>query len=156
MPILHIQIKLVTVHSSFVAKLSETTLDDIALFFLGAASVQGNCKEMYRNFPGNSSGHLIFRYILCNRTSSYHFLFSLSPLLPSTQLVIVGVWITSAIYSLPKFIYVHTVTMSNSVTTETMCVPNRQIYNSAVFDMINFGFLYVTPLLVMTVSTSRD
>lgn len=36
--------------------------------------------------------------------------------------------------------------------SETFCAPNRQIYNSEVFDMINFGFLYVTPLLVMTVS----
>lgn len=46
--------------------------------------------------------------------------------------------------------------MSINSVTETMCVPNRQIYNSVVFDMINFGFLYVTPLLVMTVSTSND
>lgn len=70
------------------------------------------------------------------------------------QLVIVGVWITSAIYSLPKFIYVHTVTMQvdQAGRSETFCAPNRQIYNSEVFDMINFGFLYVTPLLVMTVS----
>lgn len=68
------------------------------------------------------------------------------------QLVIVGVWITSAIYSLPKFIYVHTVTVQNGQSSETICVPNRRIYSSEVFDMINFGLLYVTPLLVMTVS----
>lgn len=48
----------------------------------------------------------------------------------------------------------HTVTVQNDLegTSETICVPNRRIYSSEVFDMINFGLLYVTPLLVMTVS----
>lgn len=69
------------------------------------------------------------------------------------QLVIVGVWITSALYSIPKFLFVTTI--ENELShghTETICIAHRKAYNSELFDLINFGLLYVFPLLVMTVS----
>ncbi|GLV45761.1 Trissin receptor [Carabus blaptoides fortunei] len=68
------------------------------------------------------------------------------------RLVIVAVWITSALYSAPKFIWVQTIvnTMRNGAT-ETICVTHRKKYNSELFDMINFVLLYVVPLVVMTV-----
>lgn len=71
----------------------------------------------------------------------------------SPQLVILGVWITSAAYSAPKFIFVETMTNDlGDGHVETFCAPQRRKYNSELFDMVNFGLLYVTPLCVMTVS----
>lgn len=70
------------------------------------------------------------------------------------QLVIVGVWITSALYSAPKFIWVQTITNDlEDGQTETICITHRRKYDSELFDMINFGLLYVIPLCVMTVSS---
>lgn len=72
-------------------------------------------------------------------------------------MVIVGVWITSAIYSIPKFIFVRTI--SNDLgdgKTETICIVNRTMYNSKWYDLINFALLYVAPLLVMLVSVYRE
>lgn len=69
------------------------------------------------------------------------------------QLVIVGVWITSAAYSAPKFIFVETIINDlGDGHIETICIQQRMKFNSEIFDMVNFGLLYVTPLLVMTVS----
>lgn len=69
------------------------------------------------------------------------------------QLVIVGVWITSAVYSIPKFIFVTTITNTfNDGSSETICISHRKMYDSELFDLINFALLYVTPLLVMMVS----
>lgn len=70
-------------------------------------------------------------------------------------MVIGAVWITSAVYSAPKFLWVQTVvnTMRDG-TTETICVTHRQKYNSKVFDIVNFVLLYVVPLAVMSVSLS--
>jgi trissin receptor len=70
--------------------------------------------------------------------------------------VILAVWITSAVYSIPKFIFVRTITNNlEDGTTETICVASRKLYNSKVFDMINFAMLYVLPLLVMMVSRKK-
>lgn len=67
--------------------------------------------------------------------------------------MILGVWITSAAYSAPKFIWVETITNDlGNGQMETICIPHRRKYNSEIFDMVNFGLLYVTPLCVMTVS----
>nr|XP_037877637.1 neuropeptide receptor A31 isoform X1 [Bombyx mori] len=72
------------------------------------------------------------------------------------RLVILGVWITSAAYSAPKFIWVETITNDlGNGQMETICIPHRRKYNSEIFDMVNFGLLYVTPLCVMTVLYTR-
>ncbi|XP_055711742.1 trissin receptor isoform X3 [Phlebotomus papatasi] len=72
------------------------------------------------------------------------------------RLVIGGVWITSAVYSIPKFIFVRTITNNlGDGTTETICIMYRKRYDSKLFDLINFGLLYVIPLLVMTILYSR-
>ncbi|KAJ0181845.1 hypothetical protein K1T71_002567 [Dendrolimus kikuchii] len=72
------------------------------------------------------------------------------------RLVILGVWITSAAYSAPKFIWVETITNDlGNGDMETICIPHRRKYNSELFDMVNFGLLYVTPLCVMTVLYTR-
>ncbi|PSN37129.1 hypothetical protein C0J52_26633 [Blattella germanica] len=67
-------------------------------------------------------------------------------------LVMVVVWVASALYSAPRFIWVGTVTtnLTNGMT-ETICITQRRKYNSKLFDIINFTVLYVAPLAVMTV-----
>lgn len=69
------------------------------------------------------------------------------------QLVIVGVWLTSALYSTPRFIFSRTITNihSNGISEE-ICIMNRKLFNSKLLDFINFLALYALPLLVMTVS----
>lgn len=72
------------------------------------------------------------------------------------QLVIVAVWITSAVYSVPKFIFVRTITNNlGDDQLETICIINRKAFNSELFDIINFALLYLLPLLVMTVSVAH-
>ncbi|XP_062706134.1 trissin receptor isoform X2 [Aedes albopictus] len=72
------------------------------------------------------------------------------------RLVIVAVWITSAVYSVPKFIFVRTITNNlGDDQLETICIINRKAFNSELFDIINFALLYLLPLLVMTVLYSR-
>lgn len=63
-----------------------------------------------------------------------------------------AVWITSAIYSAPKFIWMKTVTNEIDGYTETICIADRAKHNSELLDMISFALLYVMPLSVMTVS----
>lgn len=67
-------------------------------------------------------------------------------------MVMVVVWVASALYSFPRFIWVGTVTtnLSNGMT-ETICITQRRKYDSKLFDMINFSVLYVAPLAVMMV-----
>jgi bombesin-like receptor 3 len=67
-------------------------------------------------------------------------------------MVMVAVWVASALYSLPRLIWTGTATnnLPNGVT-ETMCIPHRVKYDSKLFDMINFTVLYVVPLSVITV-----
>jgi hypothetical protein len=67
-------------------------------------------------------------------------------------MVMVVVWVASALYSSPRFIWVGTVTtnLSNGVS-ETICITQRRKYDSKLFDLINFTVLYVAPLGVMLV-----
>lgn len=71
-------------------------------------------------------------------------------------MIIAGVWITSALYSIPKFLFVHTVENAlGNGKMEAICIINRKMYDSKLFDYINFGILYMIPLLVISVSTNR-
>lgn len=74
----------------------------------------------------------------------------------SFQMVIVTVWITSAVYSTPKFVFSKTIKNIHTQDgqEEEICVLDREMFNSKLLDMINFVLLYVMPLLVMTVSIS--
>lgn len=68
------------------------------------------------------------------------------------QLAIVGVWVTAAIYSVPKFIFSETITnVHSNGMNEEICIMHRRKFNSKVLDSINFALLYVLPLLVMMV-----
>lgn len=71
------------------------------------------------------------------------------------RLVILAVWITSALYSAPKFFWVNTVSNEIDGKIEIFCAPNRKMYNSELFDMINFVLLYVIPLAIMTLLYTR-
>lgn len=70
-------------------------------------------------------------------------------------MVLAGVWITSALYSIPKFIFSRTITMNyvhlNRISEE-ICIMHRGLFNSKLLDSINLSALYILPLLVMTVS----
>lgn len=94
------------------------------------------------------------------------------------QVVIGLVWLTSVLYSTPKFLFVQTITnkLGNQTgkkndlfetpaiqthskinpysicTKETICIVNRRDYNVKLFDILNFVLLYILPLMVMTVS----
>lgn len=65
-----------------------------------------------------------------------------------------AVWVTSALYSAPKFFWVKTVTNEIEGFTETICIADRGRHNSEILDMISFALLYVMPLSVMTVSVT--
>ncbi|XP_022225709.2 trissin receptor isoform X2 [Drosophila obscura] len=73
------------------------------------------------------------------------------------RMVIVTVWITSAVYSTPKFVFSKTIknVHTQDGQTEEICVLDREMFNSKLLDMINFVLLYVMPLLVMTVLYSK-
>ncbi|KAK9720244.1 7 transmembrane receptor (rhodopsin family) [Popillia japonica] len=73
------------------------------------------------------------------------------------RLVILGVWLTSALYSSPKFFWCNTITHPNLDGTgnETICATNRLKYNSEMFDTINFVLLYIIPLGIMTLLYTR-
>lgn len=65
----------------------------------------------------------------------------------------IGVWLASAIYSIPKFIFSRTITNEfMSGGNEEICIMHRKLFNSKLLDCVNFVALYVLPLLVMTVS----
>ncbi|XP_041564693.1 trissin receptor isoform X4 [Drosophila elegans] len=68
------------------------------------------------------------------------------------RMVIVTVWITSAVYSTPKFVFSKTIKNIHTQDgqEEEICVLDREMFNSKLLDMINFVLLYVMPLLVMT------
>ncbi|TDG40918.1 hypothetical protein AWZ03_012660 [Drosophila navojoa] len=72
-------------------------------------------------------------------------------------MVIVTVWITSAVYSTPKFVFSKTIKNIHTEDgqEEEICVLDREMFNSKLLDMINFVLLYVMPLLVMTVLYSK-
>lgn len=69
------------------------------------------------------------------------------------KLVIIGVWLASAIYSTPKFIFSRTITnVYSDGRHEEICIMHRKLFNSKILDIVNFGALYILPLLVMSVS----
>lgn len=73
------------------------------------------------------------------------------------QMVIAGVWITSALYSIPKFIFSRTITNIHlNGVAEEICIMDRAMFNSKLLDSINLSALYLLPLLVMTVSDSNE
>uniref|UniRef100_A0A1A9WX90 G-protein coupled receptors family 1 profile domain-containing protein n=1 Tax=Glossina brevipalpis TaxID=37001 RepID=A0A1A9WX90_9MUSC len=69
------------------------------------------------------------------------------------RIVILTVWVTSAVYSTPKFVFSKTIKNVHTVTgqEEEICVLDRKMFNSKLLDMINFVLLYVIPLLVMMI-----
>lgn len=68
-------------------------------------------------------------------------------------MVVIGVWITSALYSIPRFIFARTVTnIHENGMKEQICIQHRGLFDSRILDSINFAALYLLPLLVMTVS----
>ncbi|XP_054083196.1 trissin receptor isoform X1 [Zeugodacus cucurbitae] len=73
------------------------------------------------------------------------------------RLAILTVWVTSAVYSTPKFVFSKTIKNIHTEDgqEEEICVLDRKMFNSKLLDMINFGLLYVIPLLVMTVLYSK-
>lgn len=71
------------------------------------------------------------------------------------QVITVMVWTACILYSAPKFYWGNTVTVSSVSTpksNETVCVLNRQKYNSKLFDIVHFVLLYLIPLTIITVS----
>ncbi|XP_071442834.1 trissin receptor [Hetaerina americana] len=72
------------------------------------------------------------------------------------RLTMALVWALSAAYSAPRFRIMKTITNSlPGGRTETICVPDRQKYDSEAFDICNFVLLYAIPLLLMTVLYAR-
>ncbi|XP_036321871.1 uncharacterized protein LOC118735937 [Rhagoletis pomonella] len=73
------------------------------------------------------------------------------------KMVILTVWVTSALFSTPKFLFSKTIKNIHTEDgqEEEICVMDRNMYNSKVLDMISFVLLYVIPLLVMTVLYSK-
>lgn len=64
-----------------------------------------------------------------------------------------GVWLASAIYSTPKFIFSRTITnVHSNGMSEEICIMHRKLFNSKILDCVNFVALYMLPLLLMTVS----
>lgn len=68
------------------------------------------------------------------------------------QVITVMVWTACILYSAPKFYWGNTVTVSTEKGTETVCVLNRQKYNSKLFDIVHFVLLYLIPLTIISVS----
>ncbi|KAG8235922.1 hypothetical protein J437_LFUL014278 [Ladona fulva] len=72
------------------------------------------------------------------------------------RLTMALVWVLSAAYSAPRFRIMKTITNPlPDNKTETICVPDRQKYDSEAFDMCNFVLLYAIPLLLMTILYAR-
>ncbi|XP_044727518.1 trissin receptor-like [Chrysoperla carnea] len=72
------------------------------------------------------------------------------------RLVMLLVWITSALYSAPKFMYIETITINTTNgADETICIAHRKKYNSKIYDLLNFGLLYLLPLFIMTILYTR-
>ncbi|KAH1025063.1 trissin receptor isoform X2 [Dendroctonus ponderosae] len=67
------------------------------------------------------------------------------------KIIICIVWTLCVLYSIPKLIFASAILNGN----ETVCILNRQLYNSKWFDMIHFGLFYVVPLGVMSLLYSR-
>ncbi|XP_060521236.1 trissin receptor-like [Cylas formicarius] len=66
------------------------------------------------------------------------------------KLIILGVWSICILYSLPKFFWGNAITIGTKDSSETVCVLDRQRYNSEIFDMVHFVLFYILPLGVMS------
>ncbi|KAL1496977.1 hypothetical protein ABEB36_008016 [Hypothenemus hampei] len=67
------------------------------------------------------------------------------------RIIIATVWIGCVFYSAPKFYFSNTVTVNTGDTNETVCVLNREKFDSKLFDMIHFVLLYLIPLAVISI-----
>ncbi|CAG9771276.1 unnamed protein product [Ceutorhynchus assimilis] len=70
--------------------------------------------------------------------------------------IILAVWITCILYSSPKFYWGNTVTVTTENSSETVCVLNRQKFNSKMFDIIHFALLYLIPLAIISNSNGNE
>lgn len=68
------------------------------------------------------------------------------------QVALALVWCFSGIYCLPKLIFFTTIEhqLSNDVV-EVICLADRKLYNSKIYDTINFFLLYIVPLTVISI-----
>ncbi|KAK3919133.1 Trissin receptor [Frankliniella fusca] len=73
------------------------------------------------------------------------------------RVVMLCVWVLSALYSSPRFFWVQTISMpvDRIGNSETICISHRQKYDSETFDLVNFGLLYAAPLAVMLLLYTR-
>ena len=68
------------------------------------------------------------------------------------QVTIVLVWISSAVYSIPRLYYINTITMvRHDGEKEIICIPKRTLYDSVTFDLISMVVLFIVPLAAITV-----
>ncbi|CAG7828188.1 unnamed protein product, partial [Allacma fusca] len=74
------------------------------------------------------------------------------------KVLVVGVWLVSGLYCSPRLYYLGTIVIPldmNMTETETICAPQRQYYDSQVLDVVNSIFLFMVPLVLMTVLYTR-
>ncbi|KAJ1526211.1 hypothetical protein ONE63_009370 [Megalurothrips usitatus] len=73
------------------------------------------------------------------------------------RVVMLCVWVLSALYSSPRFFWVEIISMQHTQGggSEVICISHRQKYDSETFDLINFGLLYAAPLAVMLLLYTR-
>ncbi|XP_050309734.1 trissin receptor-like [Anthonomus grandis grandis] len=69
--------------------------------------------------------------------------------------IIVVVWATCILYSSPKFYWGNTVTVTTENSSETVCVLNRQKFDSKLFDVAHFALLYLMPLAIISLLYTR-
>ncbi|ENN81530.1 hypothetical protein D910_09121, partial [Dendroctonus ponderosae] len=71
------------------------------------------------------------------------------------KFIIFTVWTSCVLYSSPKFYWGNTVTVTTENSSETVCVLNRQKFNSKLFDIIHFVLLYLIPLAIISLLYTR-
>ncbi|KAL1489082.1 hypothetical protein ABEB36_014027 [Hypothenemus hampei] len=124
--------------------------------FLTTSWVLGDflCK-MYMFVQSLSSTSSIFILVVICTERYFAILYPITckQILTSVRLkiIICGVWSICILYSVPKFYWGSAVTIGN----ETVCILNRQLYNSKLFDIIHFVLFYVLPLCVMSILYTR-
>ncbi|KAF7386455.1 hypothetical protein HZH68_013587 [Vespula germanica] len=65
--------------------------------------------------------------------------------------VISIVWIIAALYASPRFIYFETIVNElDDGSVDIICAPNMKKYKKHVIDALNFIFLYLLPLVLMS------
>lgn len=67
------------------------------------------------------------------------------------------IWIISIGYSCPRFIFGKTIinVFSSGNGNETICIMNREEYNSEISDMFHFSLLYCLPMMILTILYTR-